>query len=385
MDISQANAEQAEVWAAYHRGSPTRVPMSISANQRMLLLDPALNAQGHTFKDCYDDPDIMFDVDLAFQYWFRHNVPGDFEHGLPAQWAVGPHFMNYAESAWFGAKIYFLEGEVPDTRPFLTDDKKRMLFDQGIPDPFAGIMGRARDFLDHFRARAARETFYDRPITVADASPGLNNDGPFTIACNLRGATDFCLDIYEDPEYAAELLAFITEATITRQRAWRAYFGMPPVMEGAGFADDSIALISTDVYKDLVLPFHRRFATEDCTLGAAVGIHLCGDASRHFVTLRDELGMISIDTGFPIDHGQIRRDLGPDVQIMGGPHVDLLLHGTPEEVVEETRRILHSGVMEGGKFILKEANNLAPRTPMANLQAMYDTCKREGVYHSATV
>jgi len=49
-------------------------------------------------------------------------------------------------------------------------------------------------------------------------------------------------------------------------------------------------------------------------------------------------------------------------------------------VAAETRRILSSGVMEGGKFILKEANNLAPRTPMANLQAMYDVCRTDGVY-----
>ncbi|OPZ79976.1 MAG: Uroporphyrinogen decarboxylase (URO-D) [bacterium ADurb.Bin429] len=79
----------------------------------------------------------------------------------------------------------------------------------------------------------------------------------------------------------------------------------------------------------------------------------------------------------------MRAALGPGIVIEGGPHVDLLLHGTPEAVGAETRRILRSGVTEGGKFILKEANNLAPRTPMANLQAMYDACRTEGVYASA--
>jgi len=36
--------------------------------------------------------------------------------------------------------------------------------------------------------------------------------------------------------------------------------------------------------------------------------------------------------------------------------------------------------MEGGRFILREANNLAPRTPEANLDAMYRCCLDCGNY-----
>jgi uroporphyrinogen-III decarboxylase len=49
-------------------------------------------------------------------------------------------------------------------------------------------------------------------------------------------------------------------------------------------------------------------------------------------------------------------------------------------VREETIRILQSGVMEGGKFILREGNNLAPSTPLENLWTMYDTGKEYGQY-----
>jgi len=53
----------------------------------------------------------------------------------------------------------------------------------------------------------------------------------------------------------------------------------------------------------------------------------------------------------------------------------LLRDGTPEEVRGETLRILESGVLEGGKFILREGNNLAPHTPFDNLNAMYQTAR----------
>jgi len=380
MDYTQQNATQAAVWAAFSSGAPTRVPMSISANERMLLLDPALNPDGVSFADCYANPEIMFETMLRFQYWYRHCVPGDFEHGLPEQWTIGPGFQNYYDAAWFGAEIHFMDNAVPDTRPLLTEDKKRLLFDRGIPDPFANIMGRGRDFQHYFRERACRETFHDRPITVGAFYPALGSDGPFTVACNLRGATEFCLDLYEDPEYAQELMAYIVEATITRQRAWLLHEGLPLERSGVGIADDSIALLSCAAYRECVLPHHQRLLSALRAPEASVWVHLCGDATRHFVTIRDELGATSFDTGFPVDHGQLRKALGPEITISGGPHVEILLHGTPAEVEAETRRILHSGVMDGGKFILKEANNLAPCTPLTNLEVMYATCQREGVF-----
>ena len=54
----------------------------------------------------------------------------------------------------------------------------------------------------------------------------------------------------------------------------------------------------------------------------------------------------------------------------------MLLHdGSPDEVRAEVQRILDSGICEGGRFVLREANNLAPHTPFANLAAMYETAR----------
>jgi len=53
----------------------------------------------------------------------------------------------------------------------------------------------------------------------------------------------------------------------------------------------------------------------------------------------------------------------------------ILKTGTPQEVAQETDRILNSGILEGGKFVLREGNNLAPYTPFANLDAMYQKAR----------
>jgi uroporphyrinogen-III decarboxylase len=65
---------------------------------------------------------------------------------------------------------------------------------------------------------------------------------------------------------------------------------------------------------------------------------------------------------------------------MGGPEVPLLLRGTPNEVFAETSRILKSGITKGGRFILRDANALAPGTPLENLAALDRVAREFGVY-----
>jgi len=138
-------------------------------------------------------------------------------------------------------------------------------------------------------------------------------------------------------------------------------------------------MLSTEMVREFVVPVHRKMK-EALTTADRISIHLCGDATLHFKLLRDELGTYSFDTGFPVDFARLRRELGPEVEILGGVRAPLLHDGTPEQVAAEARRILESGIMEGGRFILREANDLAPGTPLENLAAMYETARTCGVY-----
>jgi len=63
--------------------------------------------------------------------------------------------------------------------------------------------------------------------------------------------------------------------------------------------------------------------------------------------------------------------------------VSLLLAGPPQAVYDRARAILHSGIKEGGRFVLSEANNLPPCCPEENLDAMYRACLDHGGYGPA--
>jgi hypothetical protein len=324
----------------------------------------------------------MLQRQLEHLEWCAFHIFQDAPMGLPEKWQFWVDFHNVHEAAAFGCPIQYINDQVPDTRPISTDDNKRSIFDRGVPDPFDNpFWDKVWCFYDHFAKRQAEGyEWKGRPIEVLGPT-GMGTDGPMTVACNLRGAMEFCVDLLEDREYADELLAFVTEAAICRIKAFRERLGRPAKDKGYFYADDSIALISTDMLIERVIPHHRRLI-ESLAAEGPHSIHLCGDATRHFPALMQELNIKMFDTGFPVDFGALRNELGNDVEIWGGPSVPFLTKATAAETTAETRRILESGIMAGGRFVLREGNNLAPEITPENVRAMYQAVKTYGVYES---
>ena len=379
-DYSAHNEACASLWEAFRMRRHTRVPIRLNTNPRVLMLDPHYNVRGVSYETYMQDPEIMGRAHLEWQYWTRFYLPGDHEKGLPEEWTVGVDFENFYDASWLGCPVQYRADQVPDTTPILTDDRKRMLFDRGIPDPFGGEWAeRCLRFIDHFDKKSAGGwTFLDRPVKPPSYAPFAGCDGVFTVAASLRGATELCADLFEDPEYVHELLAYINEALVTRIQAWRRRLGIPDKTDGFWYADDSIELISVQAYVEFILPIHKRCFDALATQRDRM-IHLCGDAQRHFVAIRDELGVTGFDTGFPIDFARLRRELGPDILVSGGPSVPFFLHNDVSPIIAETTRVLHSGILEGGRFILQEGNNLPPRSRLEACRAFYETGVREGV------
>jgi hypothetical protein len=384
-DFAQHNAEQAAVWQAFHEGRPTRVPMVLGINPRYTMWRPEANPRGIEFEPYTLDPDLMFERQLEHAYWINHHLVSDREMGVPESgWNVYVDFQNTYEAAWLGCEVVFRPGEVPDTVPRYRDDAgKWTIFDCGIPDPIhdGGWMSRAFEYLAHMRERAEGYEFHGKPV-YANGVPGGGTDGPLTVACNVRGATEVLTDMLADPDYFHRLMDFITESIIVRIRAHRAHFGQAVESTAWGYADDSVQLLSLDQYKQYVLPYHKRLVDTFGPEGPN-SIHLCGKVSHLLPFLKEALNITAFDTGFPIDLGQMRRILGPEVLLYGGPDVAFLSHATPEQVRERTREILQSGVMAGGRFVLREGNNLPPQVPPENVAAMYEACKAYGRYQGA--
>lgn len=375
-----SDQQKAAVWQAFHAGNPTRVPVVLSTNPRVVLLNEQWNAGGWTFEQATRDAEMHVQVSLQHEL-YRRRFLGQFcdnPMALPERWTASYTVYNTYEAAYFGASIDFFPNQIPDTTPCYTDDQtKHEVFNIDIEHPlenpfFQGCM----KVWEEMERVCDGMMFEGRPVDLVPWSQ-CGTDGPVTVACNLRGADNFMMDLVADPEYAERLMAYITRAAIIRREVFETYWGDRIGKQG-GMADDSCAMISNTMYEQQVLPHHLAFY--EAFPGRNRHMHLCGDATRLFPIMRDQLGVTSFDTGFPVDHGALREQLGDQVEIFGGPEVGLLMNGSADQVFDRTKGILRSGVMRGGRFRLREANNLPPNIPEQNLQAMYAACLEHGVY-----
>lgn len=371
--------EKEELWKRYLDHSPVRVPMIFGLNNRVVLLDGRINATGLTYDQVFARPEAMLNAQLLFSYVARKRYHHfcDWPTELPEVWHLGVQYQNVFEAPFFGCDINFYPDQVPDTTPILDDDNKQSIFDIDISrplerEPFKTICEMTDFLVDYVKDK----TFLDRPIVI-DPPGYVGSDGPLTVAMNVRGP-GVLLDMIEEPEYADKLFRFILDAALNRRNALIARYHLPS--NASWLADDSIALISTDQYREMILPHHRYWYESVGSEFGKRGIHLCGDATRHFPILKEELGVTSFDTGFPVDFARLRNTLGPAVEISGGVEIGTLTNGSPKQVYERSRDIITSGIMDGGRFIFREGNNLPPNVPWANLAAMYKAVQDFGTY-----
>lgn len=377
------NEEKQAVWDAFNAGKPTRVPLNWGCNSRIVLLNPELNPEGYTYQQMLTDPAVPPIMQSRFDEYCATTLAETCDRlaGLPDTWAFSYEYHNISDGAYFGAPVQFRDGQVPSVEPCYSIDEVDTFLARDFSRPLENPwIQQCLRFREQLLQVAESFSYQGRKGRVLDFT--LNFDGPLTIATILFG-TDIFLFLLEEPEKSKELLLFITKACILRNQALLQLANQPLKGEWGGIADDSIQLISTALFEELVMPAHELWFSEMSNSTVANrqrSIHLCGDATRHFPLLAEKLGVSSFDTGFPVDHGALRRILGPDIFISGGPAIDLLRHNTPERCHAETRHILQSGIKAGGKFSLREGNNLPPCVPLENLTAAYEACLEYGGY-----
>jgi hypothetical protein len=378
-DFTAHNEEVKQVWDAYEKGHPLRVPFGrFTLTPRIWILDPRLNTQGITWEKFFYDPALMFDTMLKYKYHLVHHVPHDIEMGIPAShWEIGVDFANVTEEAWLGCPVIIPPGQVPATLPRYTGAHKEEIFERGIPDPLSGIFAQVREFYEYFQDRARTTEFYGRPVKINSAPPTYL-DGPFTLANGICGP-QIMEDMFNDEDYYHRLMQLVTDAEMCKLRAWRAYLGYSPYDPIGGFADDAIQLLSLKTYQEKVFPYHKQIL-ETLFAGVPRTMHLCGNVQRLLPFISQNLNIRSFDTGYPIDFNTLREEVGEEVEIQGGVTVMDLVALSPSEVFTKARDILQSGILRGGRFVMKEANNLAPFTPEENLAAVHAAVKQYGVY-----
>ena len=293
-----------------------------------------------------------------------------FEFDIPS---LGYDAYNIEAEA-MGQPLHFTPRQAPviDKDAVLIKEKGDLL---KIRSPEPGVAGRMPFILEVHR-------LYRERLGVG---PAFQFCAPFSLATLVRGYVEFVQDIYSDPEFARELLNFLTEQVIAPWLA--AQKKAFPATRAAVGADAlcSPPMVNRHIIEQFSIPYILRLR-ELCDLDVMV-VNWWGDS--HFEDVQQFL-----ELKLRVACGTIRAQ-DPDVARLG-PAVfkefarrhdltlelglgDVLLNKGPTETIEDRIRYYIAEAAAGGRFILYLAS-INSDTPPDHVRAAVAAIKRYGGY-----
>lgn len=267
-----------------------------------------------------------------------------------------------------GARVIFRENDVAivdESQPVLKN--LRDVEDMELPDPYKS--GRLPEWLE--ATKILSEKIGDHVFIM-----GRADQGPFDLACLLRGTQQFMIDLIEaDPEDIAKVLDYCRKAVTLFAKAQKKA-GAHATSIGDSFAGPN--LVSPNIYRKFALEPEITLTKEVQDYGIHFSIHICGNTTS---ILQDmvKTGARILELDWQVDMGYAKEVVGNKSVLMGNiDPSDPLVWGTPEQVDEKAKEIIEK--TGGIGLFLSSGCAMGYNTPEENLQALVDAPKKYGTY-----
>jgi len=196
----------------------------------------------------------------------------------------------------------------------------------------------------------------------------------FEKAYNARGIENFLADMAGEPEFARELLDFITKKNMQMLEQILQTPGIDGVLLGNDWGSQRDLLMSPACWKDLLAPGAKLEYDRIHRAGLDVWVHSCGDIRK----ILPELVNMKADVLNPIqpecmDIFALKDTYGDKLTFWGGISTQQTLPmGTPEQVRDETLRVTEYMARDGG-YLIAAAQGIQSDVPFENLCTLVDT------------
>jgi uroporphyrinogen-III decarboxylase len=195
------------------------------------------------------------------------------------------------------------------------------------------------------------------------------------VANDLRGAEAMMTDLLVNPEFAERLLSIITDKIIRWVAYTKELMGEPG--EGVFVGDDGAANLSPELYRKFLLPLQKRIKSR---FGGYTTFHADARADHILPIVAGELGIDDFSGfGYLDDRELVARLFGGKTVLSGNINPMNLESGTRETILEECRNALEHFKGLGG-FFLKDGDNIPPKTPLDNINCLFDAALQYGRY-----
>jgi uroporphyrinogen-III decarboxylase len=273
---------------------------------------------------------------------------------LPGFWS---EFGMCTEPSAFGARMVWNEYNLPHAERVLTDISEAGSLK--IPNPKTdGLL----PFIIQ-RLAGCRQPIeaMGHEIKFAIAR------GPLNIASFLLGTTELMMGFMMDPEKSHQLLETITRFSIDWLQWQKEMF---PSIEGILVLDDIVGFVGDEECREYAVPYIKRiFNAFDSQLNF---FHNDAPGLISSPYLK-EMGVNLFNFSFEHSMKEIRALAGPEVALIGNlPPRDVLAAATPEEVREQTRRMV-TAFGDKNRVVWSCGGGMPPEVTTENIRAFKET------------
>jgi len=142
--------------------------------------------------------------------------------------------------------------------------------------------------------------------------------------------------------------------------------------------------MGVDLFDQFMVPPLKQLADLGHSYDLKVMMHCCG-GFRELIPSMIELGLDGLHAIQPSCHGmnlrELKNEFGNDIVFNGCiDSTAFLIQGTPDQVQQETKRVLDT-MKPGGGFIAGASHDFVlEETPVENIHTMFETINSYGRY-----
>ena len=303
--------------------------------------------------DYYLDPDVWFNANKQINEEFRDVIM------IPSWW------MEYgmaAEPSILGSKIKFWQDNTPSEYHTLyrLEDIDEFPEYEVEADAFAALtLHRYKMALPKIKA-------------LGEVLPFVTARGPMCTAGFVRGTTNLMIELVENPEGSHKLLDLCTRVVIDWLKAQQKVIGSD--VEGIFILDDIVGFVNEEHYQEFCHPYLKRIC--DAFPNDWVKLYHNDAEVDACLDYLPDAGFNVLNWGKQKDIAETKDRVGDRMCLMGNVNpLEIAVRGTPEEVREETLRVLEIGWRDGKGMILSVGGGTSPGMPRQNMNAMLAALK----------
>jgi uroporphyrinogen-III decarboxylase len=377
-EILAHNRQAQDVWDAYRRDEPIRVPATWPCMNPMRLM---YAEESIRFRDYWHVAAQMLDIQGTASLLNRLIITTDDIKQTDQPIQASLDFHPFCDEAYWGCPIEFYDRDQPRVR-HVYDAEKVPPEEIPIPDPVTdGFMKTISKMYEEMTQLVQSGTSVGgvgfKPTIGAYGMKATY--GIFNSALQMRG-TNLFMDLLDDPEYVHKLLDVTARGYVRRVKAWEQKTGDKNTSYAICY-DHGIDMMSIADYERFLVPIYKRVKRE---LGAArydEHIEHCGRGEEVIRYKHEHFGVNSFTNlnASCLDLEKLRHDLGPEVFMQVTIHPGLVHTGPVDNIRQAVKDVLTPRLMGKGRLTFGiQGDNF--KAPLEHIRALYEAVVEYGRY-----